>query len=197
MLRLGSLAQNAGNLQEASDLFKDALGIDAENADAWIMLGNLDLEKRAHRAARGSFERVLKKIDQRDVYSLIALGNERLVQARNETKADVKSGVYKEATKFFDKVLRMDPRNVYAAAGFGIALAETGHFQEAKDAFIQILEAAPTLETAHLNMAHILVELNQYRNAIPLVRLVLTLAESVISTKRLARSAAIEMHTLH
>jgi tetratricopeptide (TPR) repeat protein len=127
MLRLGELAQKAGKYQEASDFYKDALGQESENADAWIMLANLDLEKRAFRSARGSFERVLKKIDARDTYSLLALGNDRLLHARTEATPESKANMYKEAARFFDKVLRIDSKNAYGALGLAIAVCISRH----------------------------------------------------------------------
>jgi hypothetical protein len=40
---------------------------------------------------------------------------------------------------------------------------------EAKDAVIQVREVMPQMESAQLNLAHILVELNQFQQAVPLV----------------------------
>ena len=169
-LRLGVILQERGQVAESTDQLKDALGIDENNVDAWILLANQDLAKNAYRNARTSFERVLKKISQKDVYCLLAIGNDKLLHGRNEPKPDVKSSIFKEAMKCFDKVLREDPQNVYAANGVSIALAETGFWNEAKDGFAAVREASPNLVAAQLNLAHTYVELGQYTNAIALVR---------------------------
>lgn len=169
ILRIGCILQARGQVAESTDQFKDALGIDEASADTWILIANQDLAKNAHKNARGSFERVLKKIEPRDVYSLLAIGNDKLLHGRSEPKPDVRADIYKEAVKCFDKVLRIDPKNAYAAHGLGIALAETGHPSEAKEVLLAVCEAAPNLSSAQLSLAHVNVELGQYDSAIALV----------------------------
>lgn len=151
-------------------MFKDALALDEGNPDTWTLLANLDLCKKAYRPAKGSFERILKNIDRNDTYALIALANDRLFHARNEAKPDLKHNYYKEAVKLLDKVLREDPKNLYAAHGLAIALAETGHLAEAKDTFGLVREADVNFMPAQVNLAHVLMEMGQYGSAITLVR---------------------------
>lgn len=61
-LRLGCMARDKGQIYEASDRFKDALGIDKEHPDAWSLLGNLHLAKQEWGPAQKKFERILKVI---------------------------------------------------------------------------------------------------------------------------------------
>jgi tetratricopeptide (TPR) repeat protein len=49
-----------------------------------------------------------------------------------------KAGLYKKAVELFEKVLRIDPKNIYAANGIAIAMAESGHVEKARDFFIQV-----------------------------------------------------------
>lgn len=170
-LRLGDMASKRGQHEEATALFEKARQADEKNADVWIMIGNEALAKHSYKSARISFERVLKKIDSHDTYCLVALGNDKLTAARSEQKPEVKDMLYKEATKFFDKVLRLDPRNVYAANGLGVAFAENGMLSEAKEVFTQVLEVQQDVQATHLNLAHVLGEMGQFRSAIALVSL--------------------------
>lgn len=75
-LRLGCMARDKGQIYEASDWFKDALGIDSEHPDAWSLLGNLHLAKQEWGPGQKKFERILKSPGTAtDAYSYIALGN--------------------------------------------------------------------------------------------------------------------------
>lgn len=44
----------------------------------------------------------------------------------------------KRAYEFFDKVLRIDPKNYCAAIGIGICFAESGKLDEARSIFHQV-----------------------------------------------------------
>lgn len=171
MLRRGCIIQAQGNFEEATDVFKDVIGSNEMNADAWILLASLDLTKNSFRPARGSFERVLKKIDSQDIYALVALGNDKLISGRMEASAEKQDVLYKDAAKFFDKALRRDPKNIYAAHGLAIALIETGNLSEARDALSQLRESATEVPSIQLNFAHLLVEMGQHRVAIAQVSL--------------------------
>ncbi|ORY06104.1 TPR-like protein [Basidiobolus meristosporus CBS 931.73] len=164
-LRLGLMDQHSGRSTEATDWYKDVLGVDNNNADAWTMLGCLQASMHQTRPSRKTFERILTEIDKHDVYSLCSLGNNYLGLARSEKKKDIKATLYKKALEFFDKVLRLDDHNVFAATGVATAIAERGNPAEAREMFAQIRDAAPHIPGLWLNLAHINVELGNYRNA--------------------------------
>lgn len=71
--------------------------------------------------------------------------------------------------KFFDKVLRIDSKNVYAVNGLAIALAENGYIQEARDGFTLVREANENIASAQLNLGHLLVDSGNFRSAIATV----------------------------
>ncbi|KAK9765164.1 protein required for normal CLN1 and CLN2 G1 cyclin expression [Basidiobolus ranarum] len=164
-LRMGLMDQNSGKFTEATDWYKDVLGVDNNNADAWTMLGCLQASMHQTRPSRKTFERILTEIDKHDIYSLCSLGNNYLGLARSEKKKDIKATLYKKALEFFDKVLRLDDNNVFAATGIAIAAAERGNSAEAREMFAQIRDSAPHLPGLWINLAHINVELGNYRNA--------------------------------
>jgi RNA polymerase-associated protein CTR9 len=122
--------------------------------------------------ARVAFDRILKQVDHKETYALVALGNDKLQVLHSETKPENKQTISEDAVKLFADALKWDNKNVYAANGLAIAMAETGYLVEAKDAFSQIREAYPTLTSAQVNLAHVWVELGQYHSAIALVRLI-------------------------
>ncbi|ORX92251.1 TPR-like protein [Basidiobolus meristosporus CBS 931.73] len=164
-IRMGLMDQSSGKSTEATDWYKDVLGVDNNNADAWTMLGCLQASMHQTRPSRKTFERILTEIDKHDIYSLCSLGNNYLGLARSEKKKDIKATLYKKALEFYDKVLRLDEHNVFAATGVAIATAERGNPTEAREMFAQIRDAAPHIPGLWINLAHINVELGNYRNA--------------------------------
>lgn len=68
--------------------------------------------------------------------------------------------------KFIFKVLRNDPRNIWATNGIGAVLAHKGCVIEARDIFAQVREATADFCDVWLNIAHVYVEQKQYISAI-------------------------------
>ncbi|KAL7992179.1 hypothetical protein Chor_016435 [Crotalus horridus] len=153
-LRLGAMARDKGNFYEASDWFKEALQINQDHPDAWSLIGNLHLAKQEWGPGQKKFERILKQPStQNDTYSMLALGNVWLQTLHQPTRDR-------------EKVLRNDPKNLYAANGIGAVLAHKGYFREARDVFAQVREATADISDVWLNLAHIYVEQKQYISAV-------------------------------
>ncbi|KAL4083759.1 hypothetical protein QTP88_029075 [Uroleucon formosanum] len=120
-LRLGCMARDRNQIYEASDWFKEALRIDNEHPDAWSLLGNLHLAKMEWGPGQKKFERVLKNPSTlNDSYSLIALGNIWLQTLHQPTRNKDQEKRHQDiALHFFTKVLKNDPKNIWAANGIG------------------------------------------------------------------------------
>lgn len=67
------------------------------------------------------------------------------------------------------KVLRADPKNIWAANGIGCILAHKGCINEARDVFAQVREATADFSDVWLNIAHVYVEQKQFVSAIQMV----------------------------
>lgn len=136
------MARDRNQIYEASDWFKEALRIDNEHPDAWSLLGNLHLAKMEWGPGQKKFERVLKVLliikhlkcfktiifhvsvknpsTLNDSYSLIALGNVWLQTLHQPTRNKEQEKRHQDlALQFFTKVLKNDPRNIWAANGIG------------------------------------------------------------------------------
>jgi len=107
-------------------------------------------------------------MDKYDLEALLELGNTFLNLARREHRSKEKLEALKRSFEFFDKVLRLDPKNPYAANGIAIAVAERGFFREAKSMFQQIRESKLDIPHLSVNLAHTLTELSEFRSAIVL-----------------------------
>lgn len=136
-----------------------------------------------------------------DSYSIIALGNIWLQALYIPTKDKSREKVLQErALSMYMKVLKSDPRNIWAANGVGMlyfnsnfstistflqycnilfsigdelgcVLAHKGCVNEARDIFAQVREATADFCDVWLNIAHIYVEQKQYISAIQMVNL--------------------------
>ena len=105
-----------------------------------------------------------------DSYSLIALGNVWLQTLHQPTKDKEREKRHQErALSMFKQVLKIDPKNIWAANGIGAVLAHKGAVNEARDIFAQVREATADFCDVWLNIAHIYVEQKQFVSAIQMV----------------------------
>lgn len=105
-----------------------------------------------------------------DSYSLIALGNVWLQTLHQPSKDKEREKRHQErALSMFKQVLKIDPKNIWAANGIGAVLAHKGAVNEARDIFAQVREATADFCDVWLNIAHIYVEQKQFVSAIQMV----------------------------
>ncbi|KAJ1800165.1 protein required for normal CLN1 and CLN2 G1 cyclin expression [Coemansia sp. RSA 2399] len=141
-----------------------AVRLDPKRASAWLMRGNIELQRNNVQDARRAFEHVLKEIAKHDVYALCSLGNFYLAAGKSESvraaaaasaggsaaslavkKAkDLAAQNYKRALEFFDKCLVLDSKCALAAHGAAIAMAENDFAAEARRVFQSVRDAATT-----------------------------------------------------
>ncbi|CAG9855506.1 unnamed protein product [Phyllotreta striolata] len=167
-LRLGCMARDKGHFYDASDWFKEALRIDTEHPDAWSLLGNLHLAKQEWGPGQKKYERILKNPStSQDAYSLIALGNVWLQTLHQPTKDKERMKRHQDrALNLYKQVLKIDPKNIFAANGVGAVLAHKNAVNEARDIFAQVREATADFSDVWLNIAHVYVEQKQFVSAI-------------------------------
>ncbi|ORX47625.1 TPR-like protein [Piromyces finnis] len=165
-LRLGAIEVDQGNYDKGIEYYKKVLEFDPKNVDAYSLKGYAYSLMEQIRASRKTYEKILKDIDRYDLYALCAVGNIYLIAGRSDQTKQGKETYYKRAVELFDKALRLDNQNVYAANGIAIALAERGYTDVAKNLFIQIREVKSSVEAIWINLGHIYTELGQYQSAI-------------------------------
>lgn len=74
------------------------------------------------------------------------------------------------ALNLYKQVLKIDPKNIFAANGVGSVLAHKNAVNEARDIFAQVREATADFSDVWLNIAHVYVEQKQFVSAIQMVR---------------------------
>jgi RNA polymerase-associated protein CTR9 len=167
-LRLSCMARADGHLNLALEHLQHALTVHTDLADALSMQGNIHLERREYFPAQRRFERVLEKVDSRDAYALLSLGN-MYYMASFERKERVDRERYmKHASDSFWRVLSADPTCLYAANGMGMILAEEGRLGAAQDIFMGVREGTNAMPDVLVNLAHIYIARGDFQKAITL-----------------------------
>ncbi|QLQ80673.1 hypothetical protein HG537_0E00260 [Torulaspora globosa] len=113
----------------------------------------------------------LVKYDSHDVYALISLGNLYCIIGRGERKSpkpkdqeNAKQSFLK-AVQLFQKVLQVDPYNVFAAQGIAIVFAENKRIGPALEILRKIRDSLDN-EDIHCNIANCLLEMHENAKAI-------------------------------
>jgi RNA polymerase-associated protein CTR9 len=113
-----------------------------------------------------SWATILKNNDN-DTYSQVALGNIWLHTLYQSSRDKEKVKRHEQrALQMYKQVLKIDPKNIWAANGVGAVLAHKGLLNEARDIFAQVREATADFSDVWLNIAHILVDQRQHIRAI-------------------------------
>jgi len=161
-LRLGHIAHRLGKHDDAFSWIHRALQVDAENLDALAFLGelhNTDGSSEAQSSAKNTFEKMLKITQQQpDVRANLALGNLYFHASEPEEKRNLKEKAeahLKTSYKYFHKVLVDDQRNVFAANGLGIVLAQKEEYGPAREVFQKARETNSLNDDICNNLAHV------------------------------------------
>lgn len=167
-LRLGCIARDRGQINDASYWFKEVFRISQNHPDGWSLIGNMHMAKQEWGPAQKKFERIISQPETKeDTYSHVALGNIWLQTLHQPSKDKEKEKRHQDrALQLYKQVLRLDTKNIYATNGIGCVLAYKGHIPEARDVFAQVREATADFPDVWLNIAHIYVEQKQYVAAI-------------------------------
>lgn len=126
---------------------------------------NKDMETDHHKET-------LTKYTSHDCYALVSLANVYLSLARELKDQAKKDQYYGRAAQLYHKVLDIDSKNVYAAQGIAIILAERKQTGLALEFFRKVRDSLNDI-TVYLNLGHCLVEAKQFAKAIESYQLAL------------------------
>ncbi|WNC89942.1 tetratricopeptide repeat protein [Paraburkholderia sp. FT54] len=156
-------AHQAGRLDVAESLYREALALDPEHTGALHYFGVLHYQRGNHDAAAGLMSRALK-LDRHDA---ACWSNRGLVAAA--------LGHLDEAMICYDQALQLQPDFADARNNFGVALQAQGNFEEAIEQYRLALASHPALLDAHLNLGTALSKLARFDEALACYREVLSL----------------------
>ncbi|KND04495.1 uncharacterized protein SPPG_00223 [Spizellomyces punctatus DAOM BR117] len=171
-LRLGAIYCDEGRFEDALEHFKLVADADPQHAESRLLIGRACSLAGKRVEAKRAFDSVLKSIDNQNIYALCALGNVQVGLARSAARQDPKERdeLIVRAHRLYDAALKHDPKCVQAAIGMGILFTEVGQLRDAYTIFSQVEQATGDLPSAALNLAHILLALDEKdaKIAIPL-----------------------------
>lgn len=113
----------------------------------------------------------LLKFNSHDSYALISLANLYITIARDNKKSSSPKDQEKckqsfiKAIQLFQKVLQLDPYNIFAAQGLAIVFAENKRLGPSLEIFRKVRDSLDE-EAVHINLGHCLLEMHEYSKAI-------------------------------
>lgn len=156
---------------EVNRFFKDnESNVEVRSFYSYFLKNNRK-EKKTDSLETAHNKDTLTKYDSHDIYALISLGNLYCIIGRSERKSpkpkdqeNAKQSFLK-AVQLFQKVLQIDPFNVFAAQGIAIVFAENKRMGPALEIFRKLRDSLDN-EDIYCNIAHCLLEMHENAKAI-------------------------------
>jgi predicted O-linked N-acetylglucosamine transferase (SPINDLY family) len=156
-LQLALQHQQAGQLAEAEDLFRQILEAYPDQADALHLLGALYVQAKRPDVAESTLRHALLLRD--DPAFKITLGLALQATAR-----------YDEAVALYRSLAAARPDFIEAYLHMGVALSAAGKFEESARAFQEAVTRSPDNPVAQGNLGVVLVHLRRFDEAIWMLR---------------------------
>ncbi|MHB9839361.1 tetratricopeptide repeat protein [Paraburkholderia terrae] len=164
-------AHKSGRLDEASSVYRQILTHEPRHADAFHMLGLIELERGELVAAENSIRQAIS-INENAIY-LTNLSNVLLDQQRMT-----------DAEALLRRAIALNPLYAVAHYNLGLLLMEIGASQEAQVSMRCALELHPEFTEAHVSLGALLTDAGQFSEAEAALRRGLAFDEMHASTHR-------------
>lgn len=161
------LSADSSKFDEAMKWCDFASRISPSDPIPQAMMGYLLVKRERWSQAQIKFENIIRNVDSKDPYSRLGLGNIYFSSIRPDLKqtAERMERSIQHGTNYFERVLRSDGSNVYAALSLGAIIAERGYLDQAREIFLKVMEANAEIPEAYINLGHTYMCLNQFVNA--------------------------------
>ncbi len=146
--------QQAGQLHEAKDIYREIILAEPNNADANNLLGCLAFQTGFHKEANKLITKAITINPHQAVY-YINLGSVLIQLAK-----------YQEAIKTFKQAITLDPKNIHIYINLGNALCLNEEFENAENCYRAALRIQPTSVEIWFNLANVLQKLNRNSDAV-------------------------------
>lgn len=179
----------AGNVEQAAEMYRDVLRRQPNHAGAWHLLGV------AHQQ-QGNLELAVEHIRK-----AIALDATKAIYHNNLGVTLRSLKLHEEALAAFQQALTINPGYADAHANLALALYETRKLDQALRSFHVALRLQPTHPDALFNLGNLYQDLGQYAKAIDVYRLAIqqqpqrprihnNLANALLAQRRVAEAEA-------
>src|SRR3984885_9408384 len=102
--------------------------------------------------------------------ALVGLSADTAKQTFESATQALNAGDYPAAEAGFNKVLKLDPRNVSALANLGVLYAKTHRYGKAVQAYQRVLQISPQLREIQLDLGLAYLKQEDYEHALPYFR---------------------------
>ncbi|MBX9745551.1 MAG: tetratricopeptide repeat protein, partial [Hyphomonadaceae bacterium] len=181
LVQQAAALQRQGRLQEAVQLYSQALQLDPNHADALHMLGILLSQAGQPQNAVPMLERALQlKPGVAEIHANLGVALRRAGRAG-------------DALARFDRATQLDPKLAEAHVGYATALFELGRLDDALARFDTALVLAPEHASAHCNRGSVLHMLKRPADALAAFERAVALAPSMAEAHANRGNALIEL----
>jgi tetratricopeptide (TPR) repeat protein len=147
--------QQAGELEQAEQVFQQVLRIDPSEARAWFMLGTLYQGRKQTGEAERCFRQAVR-LKPGEAEGYYSLGSALLQQGKQE-----------EAATVYEKCLAIKSDYAEALANLGFIRGEQGKRDEAVTLYRRALQINPRYAEVHHNLGNVLKDQDQLEEAVP------------------------------
>lgn len=153
VLSAGVTSHRTGDLAQAESLYRQVLAADADNADAWHLLGLV-----AH--ARGQFAEAIQMIER-----AIQLDGREPGFHQHLAEVHRSLGQFAQAEACCRQALQLNPAMAQAHNTLGLAQAARGLFELAAESYRQAIAGDPNFAAAHNNLGEFLHSQSRFAEA--------------------------------
>ncbi|HVQ70766.1 MAG TPA: tetratricopeptide repeat protein [Bradyrhizobium sp.] len=155
LIEKGTLLGKSGHLNEALELFDQAVSLSPDNATAWFSRGRAYSGLRLFAKAEADYQ---KAVDLDPTYSMAwyNLGNIFLQTER-----------FAEAIKRFDKALSLSPENAQAICNRGTCWLQLNNLAQAERDYRRAIEVSALIPQPHYQLGVVLFAQGREQDAIP------------------------------
>ncbi|CAB4253490.1 similar to Saccharomyces cerevisiae YOL145C CTR9 Component of the Paf1p complex [Maudiozyma barnettii] len=173
------ISSTTHNIEKEDDIMKALLSKNESNLEirsfySWY----LNTVHNSSDLATESNKETLVKYDSHDLYALVSLANLYCAIAKESKKTGSSKDMekskqsYLKAIQLYQKVLQIDPLNIFAAQGIAIVFAENKRMGPALEVLRKVRDSIKN-EDIHINLANCLLEMNEYVKSIEIYELLI------------------------
>lgn len=162
-LRQAAIAMSQKRFSKARHCLDQCLQNIPNHPTALAFLAQIDMQFMDWASATNRFNQIYEK-DSGDAYSLISIANIQY-QAKFD-KAEKAEIYFRNAASAYRQALDSDRRNVWAANGLAIILADKGETLLALRYFEEVLQSNRDIPDVLLNIGHVHMKLQQFDRAV-------------------------------
>ena len=149
---LGRILTLSGKFEEAEEACRIAVGLDPKDFGSWSYIGRTLLDMKRLEPAEDALRKSIRIKPSSRAFNLLGV-------VRAEKREP------KKAIKFFQKAIKLDPKNSSAYNNLGLALAKIGKLNQSEEAYKESIKLNPSFGQAFSNLGCTLADMKRFSEA--------------------------------